>query len=430
MAKSTGAPGTEQQVTTDPRRSKPHGGALFPLAELLAAGKGNPWWQRIMDLALTMLVAVVGFVGLLRPGHEQDMFGTHDAPSELIILTVLAQAVPLLWRRIMPLTVFAVVLAACLVQVSQLVALRSDLSVLVCLYSVCRYSAPKRATYASLTAAGSLVSAAFLLPPLIEERGLGLFFLGCAMAASIALAVAARARQQQVTFLSERAGQLVREREQRIQLATAAERARVSRDMHDIVGHHLAVITGLADGASNIATRQPQQAALALSHIADTARQALSELRRTLQALRQDADLGSPDFVPQPGLTELSSLLERVRVSGPHVVFESTGNHAELTPGIQLAVYRIVQEALTNILKHSSSATTVTVRLRTAEDNVDVLVEDTGPSTPSPGGHDRLGLISIRERAHLAGGTAEAGPTDRGGWFVHAVFPLNPQGPQ
>jgi signal transduction histidine kinase len=161
--------------------------------------------------------------------------------------------------------------------------------------------------------------------------------------------------------------------------------------------------------------------------IAATARQALSELRLTLGALREHApdDPGEPDLRPQPGTADLPGLFNRIRAAGPHVTYTTTGDVATLTPGLQLAVDRITQEALTNTLRHAGAATSVRVILDAGRDQVRVAVEDTGPpggqQPPARDGQEGQELAGIRERASLAGGTARAGPRPGGGWAVRAV---------
>jgi signal transduction histidine kinase len=289
----------------------------------------------------------------------------------------------------------------------------------------------------ALAGAGTLTAiilVVFRVPHLLHNSPFVLFFLCCAATAATGLGLAGRARQGQLTAMSDRAARLEAERDQRAKLATATERARVAREMHDIVGHNLAVIVGLADGGAAVAPASPERAAEAMRLIAATGRQALSELRITLGALREhlpgEAGGGEPDRHPQPGTADLPGLLDRIRAAGPRVTYTTGGDLTALTPGLQLAVYRIAQEALTNALRHAGTGTTVRVTLHAGADQVRIAVEDTGP----PGGlpvqphdtHSGQGLAGIRERAGFAGGTAQAGPHPAGGWAVHAVLPVPP----
>jgi signal transduction histidine kinase len=222
---------------------------------------------------------------------------------------------------------------------------------------------------------------------------------------------------------------LRKERDHQARLATAQERARISREMHDILGHTLAVIVGLADGAAGLAETKPQRAADTLRLIADSGRGALGELRRLLAIIDEEADRPHDfPFAPQPGLADLEGLLERVRSAGPVAMLHTDGNLTGLAQGLQLAVYRIVQEALTNTLKYAPADTTVHVSVTADADLVRVVVEDTGPHRTPKAGHGSAGqgLIGMRERAALYQGSIAAGPNTRGGWTVRALLLTSP----
>lgn len=157
---------------------------------------------------------------------------------------------------------------------------------------------------------------------------------------------------------------LRKDRDQQARLATAQERARVSREMHDILGHTLAVIVGLADGAAALATTKPERGAQTLRIISASGRDALAELRRLLSVIGEDSERpNDAPLAPQPGLSDIDALFDRVRAAGPTVALETHGNLAGLPPGLQLSVYRIVQEALTNTVKYAASDTSVHVSL-------------------------------------------------------------------
>ncbi len=218
------------------------------------------------------------------------------------------------------------------------------------------------------------------------------------------------------------------ERDQRTELAAAAERARVAREMHDIIGHNLSVIIGLADGGAYAAEVSPQRSKEALQLIAGTGRQALGEMRRMLGVLREDRD--GPEFSPQPGVADLDALCERIRAAGPEVLYRSIGDPESLDPAAQLTVYRIAQEALTNSLKHAGTRTSVQLRLEVADVLVRIRVQDSGPpegapAAPAPN-EDGHGLAGMRERAALFDGTVTAGPRAGGGWTVETLLNLTP----
>jgi signal transduction histidine kinase len=400
----------------------------------LTSDSGMRWHQRVrwlrtphqslpwlLDAAVAVTVLLLGILSITRVVPPDDPFSTATVPTWVVVVTVGCQAVPLVVRRRAPLVVLAILLAVCVTQVSLSFAMRSDLGLLVALYSVCRYRPGVQVWCASVVTFAALTFAVTWLPPLVHQQFLAFFFLGCALVAAISLGLMARARQAQLEALADRAARLEIEREQRVRLATVAERARVSREMHDIVGHNLAVIVGLADGAARLAPRQPARAGATLRLIADTSRQALSELRRTLGTFRDSS--GRPELTPQPGLAQLPDLLSRVRTAGPHVTYTTSGELDRLTPGLQLTLYRIVQEALTNVLKHAATATSVAIAVQVGRTTVTIAIEDDGSQSPP---HETgQGLIGIRERALLAGGTARAGPRPHGGWSVHADIPLD-----
>ncbi|MFE3141327.1 sensor histidine kinase [Streptomyces scopuliridis] len=396
----------------------------------------------LLDSLLALAVLAIGLGNLFLPEGRDREGGRHGSfassltlaeqqvPLALILVSLAGQALPLVWRRRAPSAVLAAVLLCCVLQWSLGVPLRSAVALMVALYSLARYDSVKRLPWAALGTAAALCVAAFRVSPLNSQSLSSLFLLCAAATAAVALALVVRVRQAQLSALADRAAQVEIEREQRVQLATFAERSRVSREMHDIVGHNLAVIIGLADGAA--AAPDAARGAEVLRLIAGTGRQALSELRRTLGALRERPD-GITDAVelsPQPGIADLAGLLERIRAAGPQVIYRGAGDPDTLAPGVQLAVYRIVQEALTNSLKHAGPATTVRVVLSVTDREADVRVRDSGrpdgAPASGPGGDTGQGLVGIAERAALAGGSAEAGPTEDGGWMVHAVLPLLP----
>jgi signal transduction histidine kinase len=243
--------------------------------------------------------------------------------------------------------------------------------------------------------------------------------------------IAVRSRQDYTQALVDRARRLEVERDQQAQLATAAERTRIAREMHDIIGHNLSVITGLADGGSYAAAKSPERATQALEAIGSTSRQALSELRRLLDVLRDD-EPAAAERSPQPALTDLGRLIDGVRAAGLPVRSTVHGQADTVPAGRQLTVYRVVQEALTNTLKHGGPDATATVDISYADEGVTVEVTDTGrggPALPTDG--RGRGLTGMRERTSLYDGTLEAGPLSRpaGGWRVHLHLPKDSETP-
>jgi signal transduction histidine kinase len=204
--------------------------------------------------------------------------------------------------------------------------------------------------------------------------------------------------------------------------AVADERRRIARELHDVVAHHVSVMGVLATGTRRILRRDPDAADEALGTIEETSRTALREMRRLLDVLRTDAEPAA-ELVPQPDLAGVAALVEQVREAGLPVTLRVDGGPVELDPGVALTVYRIVQEALTNALKHAGAAT-AEVRLAFGGAALTVEIVDTGRG-PRPGavpiGH---GLVGMRERVALYGGSLHTGPRPGGGFRVHARMPI------
>jgi signal transduction histidine kinase len=245
-------------------------------------------------------------------------------------------------------------------------------------------------------------------------------------------------RRRYVVALLDRAAQLARERDQQAQLAAVTERSRIAREMHDIVSHGLTVMVTLAEGSAATAAAQPERASDAMRHVAETGRQALADMRRMLGVL----DDGSPGvgdspyaLEPQPGIAELGGLIERFRSAGLAVQFTAEGT-PPTDSAEQLTIYRLVQESLTNVLRHSPGAGGVRAAVRYGDTDVAITVTNDGPLSETPaladqredknGGH---GILGMRERVALYGGTVDSGPRPGGGWAVTATLRHEPAPP-
>jgi signal transduction histidine kinase len=401
-----------------------------PFRQVRAVFRGHPARQ---DVLIALFVLLLGLSP--RSGARLDL----SFLTPVYVVSSSVQSLALIWRRKAPVAVYAVVLVACTVQWAAGESSSSNLSLMVCLYTLTRFRS-QRALRAAVGVAGpALVVLVVRVAEAQHQVVAGVLAFVSAIVASVALGLVARERHAQLAALSERAAHAEFEREQRARMAVLAERARFSREMHDIVGHSLAVITGLADGGVRQVEANPERGRQVFGLIGETSRQALGDLRRTLGALRErplddeDAEaFGADDLAPQPGVADIAELLERTRSAGPRVSYRAGGRPEELRQSLQLAIYRIVQESLTNSLKHAGPDTSVQVAIEVAEDSLRVSVADTGSSTrrgpaSSAGASGQgQGLAGVRERAALAGGRAEAGPDGRGGWTVTALLPLNP----
>ncbi|MBM7437542.1 sensor histidine kinase [Streptomyces sp. HB132] len=241
-----------------------------------------------------------------------------------------------------------------------------------------------------------------------------------------------RTRRAYFSQLEERAARLEREREAQSKVAVAAERARIARELHDVVAHNVSVMVVQADGAAYVMDSSPDQARQALETISGTGRQALAEMRRLLGVLRTGDAEESGEYVPQPDVQQIEELVDKVRETGLVVDFRIEGTPRPLPSGVELTAYRIVQEALTNTRKHGGPDAGASVRLVYFDDGLGLLVEDDGRGSPhelyEDGGADGAGqgMIGMRERVGMVGGTLDAGPRQGGGFRISALLPLKP----
>jgi signal transduction histidine kinase len=252
----------------------------------------------------------------------------------------------------------------------------------------------------------------------VEDPGLpNVVLLGLGVAA-LAVGNARRLRGQAIA--ERHAAERVRAEAQHEQ-AAMEERARIARELHDVVAHHVSTIAIQADTARLTTPDMPGEGGRRLEAIGQTARDALTEMRRVLGVLRTDSDDGA-ERAPQPGLERLAELLDTARAAGTPVRFVLEGHVAPLPPGVELAAYRIVQEALTNARRHAPGAA-VDVELRYTPDGLHLRIRDTGPgpTTSEPDGH---GLLGMRERAAMVGGSVRSGPAPGGGFAVEADLPV------
>jgi signal transduction histidine kinase len=353
----------------------------------------------LADLLLTLVL--LGICVASASGAEARVFSV-------------AMIVPLAWRRRAPFTVFCLIAAVAFGHWWADVTLTADVALLVAIYTVAVQEPRGR-----VIAACAILQLGIVLSVLrwAEHAQLPALVMLIGMAtAAVVLGLNFRTRRAYLAALEDRAAQLERERDQQGRLAAAAERARIAREMHDVVAHNLSVMIALADGAGFMSTREPARSADAMEQVSRTGRDALDEMRRLLGVLRDDETTA---LAPQPGLADLDALLERLRAAGLRATLETSGTPVPLGAGAELAVYRLVQEALTNALKHAGPNARATVRLHYDADGVEVDVTDDGHGRArvSAGGQ---GLSGMRERAAVYGGGLEAGPVRGGGWRVHA----------
>jgi signal transduction histidine kinase len=368
------------------------------------------WW------AFDVLVALFA-AGAAIP----NMVQAHVSSGFLGAILVVALAAPLLVRRIWPVEVFGWIFVVTAIGVAWNAEAANGLSILIALYTVAA-GCPRRP---------AIISAAVLelgvIAGAIRVKGFdwwyAAIFLSGLVAAALALGLYIATRRAYLLELHDRAERLERERDQANELAAITERARIVREMHDIVAHHLTVMVSLSDGAAATSVKSPQRAAEVMRTVSATGRQALADTRRLLGVLSEDA---GPERRPVPDLDGLDDLVAGVRAAGLPVSYEIQGEAGPLPSGAQLTVYRLVQEALTNTLKHGGAGTRATVRLRYLPGELQVDIEDDGAGTgaPAPAGTGR-GLAGMRERVHAYGGQVQTGPRSPAGWRVSARLHLD-----
>jgi signal transduction histidine kinase len=233
-----------------------------------------------------------------------------------------------------------------------------------------------------------------------------------------------RRRTEHAAALEERAALLEKRREEEARLAVAEERARIARELHDVVAHSVSVMTVQASGVRRLLRPDQERERAALEVVERTGREALAEMRRLLGVLRDSGE--EPELAPQPGLGHLDGLLEQMRASGLPVDLSVEGEARPLAPGVDLSAYRIVQEALTNALKHGDDAH-AHVRLRYGREALELEVENDGP-TPQRINGSGHGLHGMRERVAVCGGSLDLGPREEGGFVVRATLPVESRG--
>lgn len=384
-------------------------------------------WLRENHGTVDLLVAAAAFVLLALP------WAFTDRPMEFIVSAALT--IPLAWRRSRTVAAASTVAA---VSVGQLLInqppVPAQVSVLAMVYALAAY-APRWASLGGLGVAGFGMVAGVAQFGLNEyQTGLAalplyalyIFFAVAVVLLCWAFGDLARNRRLTLQALQDRAHRLEIERQQERELAAADERSHIAREMHDIVAHSLSVMIAQADGARYASAADPAVAASTLGTIAETGRGSLREMRRLLGVLRNDDDA---PVRPLPTLAEVPALIETVRRAGLEVALTHSGTPRRPLPtGAELTVYRVVQESLTNVLKHAGPRASAYVSLAWTAKGLEVTVDDDGRGAASDsaaveGGGTGQGIRGMAERLKLYDGTVETGPLAGGGFRVRALIP-------
>jgi len=377
--------------------------------------------RRAVDLGLALV--------LLGIGESQVLAGWNDGGvgtvthSHLLARSVLVVffVAPLAWRRTWPLAAVAVTCLAIMLQLLAVAAyvpfLGALLPMAIANYTAAAYAGRWR--WASLLLVFATEAVIYARIP-AERVGGEVLFAGFVALGTWIAGDVVRARSSRAERVVEAARLVVAENEAAAAAALAEERAQIARELHDVIAHTVSVMGVQAGAARTLMDSDPAGATTALLAVEAAARSSVTELQRLLAVLRQPA--GTPDDrAPQPGLAQLPALVEQVRAAGLPVELSATGT-AELSPGVDLAAYRIVQEALTNALKHAGTPTAVSVCC--SDGQVHIEVRDAGAVRTARSTSAGHGLIGSRERATLYGGTFDARPHPDGGFVVRATLPI------
>ncbi|WP_030167823.1 sensor histidine kinase [Spirillospora albida] len=392
------------------------------------------WLKARPQAADALLGAGLLLLGLpqlyLQDLPQEAGFDRFQQPDLLQGLIVVAVAMSLTWRRRHPLSVLLAVMGGGLTMtlLEYPPSLPDIVAYLIAVYSLAAHRGLARSAPGGIAAFAYFYTTLALLPldvgveELITDGALiiGVWVLGRNL----------RLRRAYFTELEDRAARLERARGTDARAARIEERSRIARELHDVVAHHVSVMTVQAGAARRIIDRDPGSAREAMSTIEEVGRTALSEMRRIVGVLRtdRDADASGPELAPQPGLGDLGELLDHVRETGLSVQLWIEGEARTPSPGVDVAAFRLIQEALTNSLKHAGPSARAWVRLYYTDHDLTVEIEDDGRGTTTimadNGDKPGHGLVGMYERVALYGGELRIGPRVGGGFGVRARFPL------
>ncbi|MET9956373.1 sensor histidine kinase [Streptomyces sp. NPDC006339] len=378
------------------------------------------------DAGLAFVVLACMITGSFADPHGSPngpTFGDR-APTVTGVVLMLLGALALVFRRRCPIPVLAVTVTVSLFGlVGEERPAPVAMSAVIALYTVASRTDRPTTWRLGIATMGVLTCAAMVFGPTpwYAQENLGVFaWTGMAAAAGDAV----RSRRAFVDAIRERAERAEQTREEEARRRVAEERLRIARDLHDVVAHHIALVNVQAGVAAHVMDKRPDQAKEALAHVRTASRSALDELRATVGLLRQSGDPEAPTE-PVSGLAVLDDLLATFRNAGLPVELTRTDGGTALPAAVDLAAYRIIQEALTNVRKHAGPDARAEVSVLRVGRTVEITVLDDGPAQPAPaddgGGH---GLIGMRERVTALGGTLTAEPRYGGGFRVQAILPV------
>jgi len=381
----------------------------------------------VRDLRIQLLDLVV--VGALLVAAELAVaFGSADGSAVARYAFPLAWTLPFLLHRRFPSVAALAMLAALALEsfVAQEATESQVALVAVVLAFWTAGTVPDRGRAIAIGIAGVLLGCVVVTQNPGPTGASEIAFIVIVSLLPFAAGMLLRSRERHADALRRHANELEHRREERERAAVEEERARIARELHDVVGHAVGVMTVQAGAARMLLDSEPDRARQSLLAVEAAGRQALSEMRRLLSVLRTDGE--SPELGPKPGLADLPDLVRQVRDAGLPVDLVVEGQAASISPGLDLAAYRIVQEALTNVRKHAGDAATQ-VQLRYVPDRLELAVENEGPPLRPGAAENGHGLVGMRERVALYGGEVEAGPRPEGGFAIRIRFPVAQEAP-
>jgi signal transduction histidine kinase len=372
----------------------------------------------MLPFALTALAAKARYVDMTASGYPREV------PLPMLFALVALMCVPLIWRRRWPRSVFALLSIVAFVQwLAGINIAAADFTLMVAMYTIAAQCAFRWALAALVVAEGGMVMAVYRLTqqPSPQDTWKSAIPVSIAIGAVWLGGLYISTRRKYTLSLEERARRLERERDAQAEVAAAAERARIARELHDVIAHSISVMVIQADGAAYTVDADAARAKRAMEAIGATGRQALAEMRRMLGVLRESD--GQATLAPQPGVEQLTDLVQQIRTAGLPVDLRVDGDPLSLPTGQELAIYRIVQEALTNVMKHAGPAATAHVALHYGDRAIEVRIRDDGRGATFSDGRGH-GLVGMRERAAVYGGQVSADPVPGGGFEVIARLPV------
>jgi signal transduction histidine kinase len=415
-------------------QSRASGGATPPDAPAAARVDGPRRWSLadplVQDALIAGLLTAASLIGLVNRLHIDIPEGGTDSGSHALdglgLALALLQTVPLVWRRVAPIAVLTIVTTAMFLFFTLgYFPSFASFGFLLALYTVAAHRGRRISVPAALASAGVVLLILYISKEPVE---IDTIFAECLVVGAVwFIGDGLRVQRSQVISLEDRATRFEREREETARRAVAEERRVIARELHDMVAHKVSVMVAQSVAAQRVIETEPEETREALHSIEDSGREALVEMRRLLGLLRTDID-GRPDAPHPQGLDALESLLTQVREAGLPVDLTIEGEPGPLPPGLDLSAFRIVQEALTNVMKHAgASRATVGVRYEPAGLELSIVDNGCGSSGADAGPpRARYGHLGMRERVALFNGRLWVGPRMAGGYEVIAFLPLDP----